>query len=298
MMRKTIICVAPLGAWAQKADKPRTPITPAEIAADVVECAKAGAAVAHVHARRPDGGPTQDTETYREIVSRIREKSDIVVQISIGTRGFSIDDALAPIALQPEMASFPLRVLGDAAEPDPLADMEYMARRMTEAGVCPELDGATEEMLAAALAVRERGALVDPMCFGLILKEPETERESAASADCCRPRHIGGWPRAAVTSSQQEPRPLPLVAMFALASRTPRTISTDPAPHPPMRISSNGWWISPPRSTARRLRPTRRAEISASGRGTPTAPRRGPRHDDFRSFPGRGPLGAARRDRR
>lgn len=178
MMRKTIICVAPLGAWAQKADNPRTPITPAEIAADVVECAKAGAAVAHVHARLPDGGPTQDTETYREIVSRIREKSDIVVQISIGTRGFSIDDALAPIALQPEMASFPLRVLGDAAEPDPLADMEYMARRMTEAGVCPELDGATEEMLAAALAVRKRGALVDPMCFGLILKEPETERET------------------------------------------------------------------------------------------------------------------------
>jgi uncharacterized protein (DUF849 family) len=33
-------------------------------------------------------------------------------------------------------------------------------------------------MIDAALEVRSRGALVDPLCFGLILKEPDTARET------------------------------------------------------------------------------------------------------------------------
>jgi len=178
MSPKTIIAVAPLGAWAMKSDNPAVPLTPSEIASAVHDCAKAGAAIAHVHARTPDGKPSQDPAIYKEIMERIREKSDIVIQISIGTRGFAIDDALQPVALRPESCSFPLRVLRDEADGDPLADIEYMARRMTEAGVRPELDGSTPEMLKAALAVRERGVLTDPLCFGLVLREPETAHET------------------------------------------------------------------------------------------------------------------------
>jgi uncharacterized protein (DUF849 family) len=78
-----MIMVAPNGARALKKDNPATPITPREIAEDVIRCA--GASIAHIHARAPDGEPTQSIEVFREIVERIREKSDIVLQISLGT---------------------------------------------------------------------------------------------------------------------------------------------------------------------------------------------------------------------
>jgi 3-keto-5-aminohexanoate cleavage enzyme len=177
---RTIICVAPNGAWAQKSDNPATPITPEEIAGEVAACARAGASVAHVHARTRDGKPTQDLETYRDIVRLIRSRCDIVVQLSIGTRGFAVDDALQPIGLAPEMASFPLRALGAADEADRLKDLVYMAQKMTAAGVRPELDASSVEMIDAALALRERRVLDEPLCFGLILKEPETAREAVA----------------------------------------------------------------------------------------------------------------------
>jgi 3-keto-5-aminohexanoate cleavage enzyme len=175
---KTIVCVAPLGAWTQKADNPATPISPLEIAEDVAACARAGAAIAHVHARTADGKPSQDVAIYRDIVRLIRERCDILIQLSIGTRGFAIDDALQPISLRPEMASFPLRALGAAGDQDRLKDLVYMAQKMTAAGVRPELDASSVEMIEAALAVRAKGALKDPLCFGLILREPDTARET------------------------------------------------------------------------------------------------------------------------
>jgi 3-keto-5-aminohexanoate cleavage enzyme len=175
---RTIVCVAPLGAWTTKADNRATPISPIEIAEAVAACAKAGAAIAHVHARTPEGKPTQDIAVYREIVRLIRERCDIVVQLSIGTRGFAIDDALEPIALKPEMASFPLRAIGGPDAGDRLKDLVYMAERMTAAGVRPELDGSTEEMLRAAAEIRAKGALIDPLCYGLVLGDPATPREA------------------------------------------------------------------------------------------------------------------------
>jgi 3-keto-5-aminohexanoate cleavage enzyme len=84
-----MIMVAPNGARLLKDKNPATPVTPAEIAADVLACARAGASMAHIHARAPDGQPSDDVDVYREIVERIREHSDIVMQLSLCTIGFS-----------------------------------------------------------------------------------------------------------------------------------------------------------------------------------------------------------------
>lgn len=46
-MTKTIISVATTGAWPTKKDNPNVPLAPREIAEDVIECYKAGAAIAH-----------------------------------------------------------------------------------------------------------------------------------------------------------------------------------------------------------------------------------------------------------
>jgi 3-keto-5-aminohexanoate cleavage enzyme len=83
--RKVIVTIAPTGGMAHKSQNPHLPTQPEEIAADVVACWKAGASVAAIHARRPDGGATCDAEVYRDINRRIRAAGcDIVLNNSTG----------------------------------------------------------------------------------------------------------------------------------------------------------------------------------------------------------------------
>ncbi|WP_350295611.1 3-keto-5-aminohexanoate cleavage protein [Limnohabitans sp. Rim8] len=63
---------------------PNVPYTPHEIAVDAVECREAGASILHFHARRADGAPDHDTETYAETVRQILATSDILVHPTLG----------------------------------------------------------------------------------------------------------------------------------------------------------------------------------------------------------------------
>ena len=82
--KKVILTIAPTGGMADKSASPHLPTQPAEIAADIVRCWQAGASVAAIHARRPDGGATCDPSIYREINERVRERSDIIINNSTG----------------------------------------------------------------------------------------------------------------------------------------------------------------------------------------------------------------------
>ncbi|MDN5796420.1 MAG: 3-keto-5-aminohexanoate cleavage protein [Intrasporangium sp.] len=84
MSRKVILTIAPTGRMGTKESTPHLPVTPQEIADDVVACWEAGASVAAIHARRPDGLATCDPEVYSEINRLIRERSDIVLNNSTG----------------------------------------------------------------------------------------------------------------------------------------------------------------------------------------------------------------------
>jgi 3-keto-5-aminohexanoate cleavage enzyme len=174
-----MIMVAPNGARAQKKDNPAIPITPREIAEDVIRCAGAGASIAHIHARQPDGEPTQSIEVFREIVDRIREKSNIVLQISLGTRGFTVEQAVEPVELKPEMVSLPLEAyqVDDAAARD---GVRRMAVHVRVHGVRPELSVADDRMLQGALGLIREGAIETPACFGLIMRDPQSMQEGAA----------------------------------------------------------------------------------------------------------------------
>jgi 3-keto-5-aminohexanoate cleavage enzyme len=173
-----MIMVAPNGARALKKDNPAVPISPKEIGDEVVRAAQAGASIAHIHARQPNGEPTQSIDTFREIVDRIREKSDIVLQISLGTRGFTVEQALEPVALRPDMVSLPL----DAYEgDDPVAHdgVRRMAARIRDHGVRPELSVYNDRMLIGALGLIRQGAIESPAFFGLVIRDPHSVKEGA-----------------------------------------------------------------------------------------------------------------------
>src|SRR5262249_24987157 len=171
-----MIMVAPNRARGMTPDNGALPIWPKEIAADVVRCAAAGASIAHLHARNPDGSPTQSIEVFREIADRIRERCDIVLQISLGTVGFTVEQAIEPVALKPEMVSLPLDAFrgGDAAAHE---GVRKMALHIREHRVRPELSVYDDNMLNGALGLIRDGAIEEPACFGLIMRDPPSMKE-------------------------------------------------------------------------------------------------------------------------
>lgn len=179
MTHPNIICVAPLGAFCSRQDHPAVPLSPTEIADAVVDCAKAGAAIAHLHARDPDGRATQDIETYREIQDRITSRCDIIVQLSTGTRGMTIAQALEPISLAPEMASLALREVGPQQGSDVQRRVEDMAEAMIASRVCPEFDASDQEMIERLIAVYGNLEGLTRPCVGLFLKDQVSAHQAA-----------------------------------------------------------------------------------------------------------------------
>src|SRR5580698_604141 len=95
---RVIISCAITGSIHTPGMTPYLPITPAAIADSAVEAAAAGAAIVHLHSRRPDDGhPVQDPALFAEFVADIEARSDVVINVSTGGGlGMSLDERLAP----------------------------------------------------------------------------------------------------------------------------------------------------------------------------------------------------------
>jgi uncharacterized protein (DUF849 family) len=80
----TLITVAPTGAESEKATVPALPVTLDELLVTAQACQEAGAAVIHVHIRDDEAQPTLDVARLTDVVHALREKTDLVVQLSTG----------------------------------------------------------------------------------------------------------------------------------------------------------------------------------------------------------------------
>lgn len=108
-MDKLIITAAITGGVTMPVQTPYLPITPEQIADEAVMAAEAGAASVHIHARNPkDGHPSSDLEIYREIITRIKERSDVIVCItSGGALNATREERISVVpTFKPELASF------------------------------------------------------------------------------------------------------------------------------------------------------------------------------------------------
>jgi uncharacterized protein (DUF849 family) len=107
-MRKVIITCAVTGAIHTPTMSPHLPITATEIADAALGAAEAGAAIVHLHARRPeDGSPSQDPALFMEFCPRIKAESDVVINLTTGgAPTMGVEERLQPaLKLQPEVAS-------------------------------------------------------------------------------------------------------------------------------------------------------------------------------------------------
>ncbi|MGH7077482.1 MAG: 3-keto-5-aminohexanoate cleavage protein [Acetobacteraceae bacterium] len=106
--RKVIITCAVTGAIHTPSMSPYLPVTPDEIAEAAIGAAEAGAAIVHLHARDPETGkPDQSPEAFGRFLSRIKQRSGAVVNITTGGAPYmTVQERVKPAAtFRPEVAS-------------------------------------------------------------------------------------------------------------------------------------------------------------------------------------------------
>src|SRR5690606_4818511 len=87
---------------------PYLPVTPSEIADAALGAREAGAAIVHLHARDPrTGQPDQTPEAYEPFLGVIKQRSDVVVNITTGgAPTMRVEERLQPAAIsKPQVAS-------------------------------------------------------------------------------------------------------------------------------------------------------------------------------------------------
>jgi uncharacterized protein (DUF849 family) len=129
-MSKVIISCAITGAMHTPSMSESLPVTPAQIAAQSIEAAHAGAAIIHLHARRPaDGEPTGSPEVYSQFLPTIHAQTDAVINLTTGgSPAMTVADRLAAaIRFKPEMCSLNMGSMNFAIFPaaERIKDWKY-----------------------------------------------------------------------------------------------------------------------------------------------------------------------------
>lgn len=173
-MSKTIITVATTGAWPTKENNPNIPLTPKEIAEDVYECYKAGAAIAHLHMRDDAGKGTMSKEKFEETVALIREKCDIVLNLTTsGDLNATDETRQAHLkSIRPEMASYDcgsMNWMNNSLFINHPKFLEELGMTMQEYGVKPEIEIFDAGMIYNSLYYLKNGFLKAPLHYQFVL---------------------------------------------------------------------------------------------------------------------------------
>ncbi|MFV0517610.1 MAG: 3-keto-5-aminohexanoate cleavage protein [Aminipila sp.] len=173
-MKKTIITVATTGAWPTKEDNPNIPMTPQEIAEDVNECYKAGAAICHLHMRDNEGKGTMDTAKFEETVKLIKEKCDIVINCTTsGDLNATDETRQAHLrSIKPELASYDCGSMNwqhNSLFINHPKFLEELGITMQECGVKPEIEIFDAGMIYNSTYYLKKGILKEPLHYQFVL---------------------------------------------------------------------------------------------------------------------------------
>ncbi len=168
-MRKILISVAPTAATD-------TNIDPAAIAEDVINCAKAGAGMVHMHVRKADGSLTDDLTVFKQIVELIRKESDIVIQASTGgVSDLTIGQRCAPLyydAVETTSLNVGSCNLGTAIYKNPIDEVKYCIEEIIKTGKVPEIEVFEIGMIHTVCELRKEFKFHAPLLFSIVLGHP------------------------------------------------------------------------------------------------------------------------------
>lgn len=177
MGNKLILTAAVCGASTSRKQTPYVPVTPSEIAQEVISCAQAGASVAHIHVRDEEQKNVIDTDRFRQVLDMVRaSKEDIVINFTTACDYVSYEERCKHLrVLKPEMASLDIGSLNWAYhhvfmnEPQFL---EYLMCCMKENGIKPELEIFDAGMINNAKYYMKQGMISGNPHFQFVLGVP------------------------------------------------------------------------------------------------------------------------------
>jgi uncharacterized protein (DUF849 family) len=191
---KVVITVSVTGSLGERSGNPYLPITPKEIAESALDSYEEGASVAHIHVRDVvTGKPSMDFRLYEEVVQRIRNRSDMILNLTTGAGSRFIPDDQDPVGLSPVSAlrspekrmehilplrpeicsldvgsfNFPAHVMVNF-----VPHVERMAKQAQEAGVKPEMEVFDMGHISIANHLIEMGSVDSPPIFQLCMGVP------------------------------------------------------------------------------------------------------------------------------
>lgn len=175
MDNKIIITAAVTGSFPTKEMNPAVPYTPEEIVNSAVDCHKAGAAITHVHVRDPKTGrPAYDIDLFRRVLEGIRNRCDMVVNLTTSGLRLAPDDIslrLEPISLKPDICSFDLGSVNfqDRVFINSPKWAETAATCMQKKKVKPEIEVFDVGHIYQAIDLVDRGLIKAPAYFQLCM---------------------------------------------------------------------------------------------------------------------------------
>jgi uncharacterized protein (DUF849 family) len=180
---KTIISAALTGVLATREQCEAIPYTPREIGEEAARAAGEGAAIVHIHARTPAGGPDWSVETFAEILAEVQARTDAIVNFSTGAVGIPAAERIAHIReLQPEMAALNMGSMNyaiyssrqkafhhDHVFANPFRDIQFFLEAMNASGVRPEMECFDAGHIGNTRPLIDMGVLRKPYQFSLIM---------------------------------------------------------------------------------------------------------------------------------
>jgi uncharacterized protein (DUF849 family) len=189
------------GAVANRDQCPAIPYTPEEYAAEARRAVDEGAAMIHIHARRPDGTPSYEVEDFRAITEAITAEADVVVNFSTGAVGVPVEQRVAYLrALRPAVAALNMGSMNYAkysrARRDfvfsfvfanPFEEIVALLEAMNELGIKPEHECFDLGHVGSLAPLVHKGVLREPLhvscVMGVLGGAPPTARNLAAMVD-------------------------------------------------------------------------------------------------------------------
>lgn len=178
LTNKVIITVATTGAVTTRSHTPYVPITPEEIANEIITAYHAGAAIAHIHVRDDQGNACLDLDKTRQVIEIVQAECDIVINLtSAGGVNLNEDDRIKPVTeFTPELATFDAGTINwrneTIFENNPKF-LERLATVMQEIDVKPEIEIFDSGMLRNVEYLQRKGFLTnDSHHFQFVLGVP------------------------------------------------------------------------------------------------------------------------------
>jgi 3-keto-5-aminohexanoate cleavage enzyme len=169
---KLIINAAVTGTVLYKSDTPFLPTTIDEVVACAVQVREAGASIIHLHARNPDQSPCCDPAVWAELVARVREATDLVINVSLSGRYVpDVEMRAAPLAARPELASLTVGSMNFISGPSVNSPdtIRELAQRIQAVGAVPELEVFDAGFANFATYLVRKGVLAPPHYANVIL---------------------------------------------------------------------------------------------------------------------------------